>query len=104
MSFSPARFPALTIRRPRIWWPYQLGGQPLYTLATSVSQGGKTLNTTSEQFGIRTVTSSLVGPSPEAPHGVRSFAPDHVSDLPEKLVLSRCTTEKECSGRNGENN
>ncbi len=72
--FSPARFPALTIRRPRIWWPYQLGSQPLYTLATSVSQRGRTLNTTSEQFGIRTVTSSLVGRSPEAPDGVRSFA------------------------------
>ena len=74
VSFSPARFPALTIRRPRIWWPYQLGSQPLYALATSVSQRGRTLNTTSEQFGIRTITSSLVGRSPEAPHGVRSFA------------------------------
>src|ERR1022692_1277131 len=74
VSFSPARFPALTIRRPRVWWPYQLGSQPLYTLATAVSQRGRTLNTTSEQFGIRTITSSLVGRSPEAPHGVRSFA------------------------------
>jgi exo-1,4-beta-D-glucosaminidase len=74
VSFSPARFPALTIRRPRIWWPYQLGSQPLYTLATAVSQRGRTLNTTREQFGIRTITSSLVGRSPEAPHGVRSFA------------------------------
>ena len=74
VSFSPARFPALTIRRPRVWWPYQLGSQPLYTLATAVSQRGRTLNTTSEQFGIRTITSSLVGRSPEAPHGARSFA------------------------------
>ena len=74
VTLRPARFPALTIRRPLIWWPYQLGGQPLYTLSTSVSQGGATLNSTSEQFGIRTITSSLVGRSPEAPRGVRSFA------------------------------
>ncbi len=72
--FSPARFPALTIRKPRIWWPYQLGSQPLYALATAVSQRGRTLNTTREQFGIRTITSTLVGRSPEAPHGARSFA------------------------------
>lgn len=74
VSLRPARFPALTIRRPLIWWPYEMGGQPLYTLATSVSQGGATLNTTREQFGIRTVTTALVGRSAEAPQGVRSFA------------------------------
>ena len=74
VTLRPARFPALVIRRPLIWWPYQLGGQPLYTLSTSVSQRGATLNSTSEQFGIRTITSSLVGRSPEAPRGVRSFA------------------------------
>jgi exo-1,4-beta-D-glucosaminidase len=74
VTLRPARFPALTIRRPLIWWPYQLGRQPLYTLSTSVSRGGATLNSASEQFGIRTITSSLVGRSPEAPRGVRSFA------------------------------
>ena len=74
VTLRPAQFPALVIRRPLIWWPYQLGGQPLYTLSTSVSQRGATLNSTSEQFGIRTITSSLVGRSPEAPRGVRSFA------------------------------
>jgi exo-1,4-beta-D-glucosaminidase len=48
-------FGGLVIKHPQVWWPYQLGGQPLYRLATSVSQHGKVLNSTSETFGIRTV-------------------------------------------------
>jgi len=65
--------PGLTISRPRVWWPYQLGGQPLYRLVTSVSQHGKTLNSTNETFGIRTVTSYLTGSSPAEPAGARAF-------------------------------
>src|SRR6266704_2045146 len=66
-------FGGLTISHPQVWWPYQLGGQPLYRLATSVSQHGKTLNSTSETFGIRTATSYLTGPSPAEPAGARAF-------------------------------
>jgi exo-1,4-beta-D-glucosaminidase len=63
----------LTIARPQVWWPYQLGSQPLYGLATSVSQHGKVQNSTSETFGIRTVTSYLTGHSPAEPAGARAF-------------------------------
>ncbi len=66
-------FHGLTIKNPAVWWPYQLGGQPLYQLETSVSQHGKTLNSTSETFGIRTVTSYLTGHSPAEPAGARAF-------------------------------
>ncbi len=78
VSFAPSAFPALTISAPQVWWPYQLGAQPLYTLATSVSQNGTVLNSTSGTFGIRTVTSSLVGASSIAPSGVRRFAVNNV--------------------------
>lgn len=74
VSFTPADHPELTIDDPEVWWPYQLGAQPMYHVATSVAQDGTVLGTTSDAFGIRTVTSSLVGPSPTAPDGVRSFA------------------------------
>jgi exo-1,4-beta-D-glucosaminidase len=76
VTFAPAAYPALTLASPKIWWPYQLGGQPLYTLAASVAQGGAVLNSTSETFGVRTVTSSLTGPSAAAPSGVRAFKVD----------------------------
>jgi exo-1,4-beta-D-glucosaminidase len=73
VSFTPASFPALTISNPQVWWPYQLGAQPLYTLTTSVAQGGTTLNSTSETFGIRTVTSYLTGSNAIEPSGARAF-------------------------------
>jgi exo-1,4-beta-D-glucosaminidase len=66
-------FAGLTISHPQVWWPYQLGGQPLYRLVTSVSQHRKLLNSTSETFGIRTVTSYLTGSSPAEPAGARAF-------------------------------
>jgi exo-1,4-beta-D-glucosaminidase len=78
VSFTPAAFPALTVASPQIWWPYQLGAQPLYTLDTSVAQNSVVLNSTASTFGIRTVTTSLVGASPIAPNGVRQFAIDNV--------------------------
>ena len=73
VSFTPSAFPGLTIAAPQVWWPYQLGAQPLYTLATSVSQNGTALDSTSEKFGIRTVTSYLAGKSAAEPSGARAF-------------------------------
>ena len=56
-----------------MWWPYQLGAQPLYTLPTSVAQNTRSLNSTSETFGIRTVTSYLTGSNSIEPSGARAF-------------------------------
>jgi exo-1,4-beta-D-glucosaminidase len=78
VSFTPSAFPSLTIASPQIWWPYQMGAQPLYSLTTSVAQGGGTLASNTETFGIRTVTSSLVGAGSAAPSGVRQFKIDNV--------------------------
>ena len=72
-SFTPSAFPKLTILHPQVWWPYQLGAQPLYTLATSVSQNGTALDSTSETFGIQTVTSYLTGSDAAEPNGARAF-------------------------------
>ncbi len=73
VTFDPGSYPGLTITSPQVWWPYQLGAQPLYTLSTSVSQNNSVLNSTSEKFGIRNVTSSLVGSSSAEPSGARAF-------------------------------
>jgi exo-1,4-beta-D-glucosaminidase len=73
VSFTPSSFPSLTISNPQVWWPYQLGGQPLYTLGVSVAQGATQYDTTTETFGIRTVTSSLVGSNAIEPSGARAF-------------------------------
>ncbi len=74
VSFTPSAYPALTVSDPQVWWPYQMGSSPLYTLATSVTQGGVVSSSTSGTFGIRTVTSSLVGSGPVDSLGVRQYA------------------------------
>ncbi|HJP79620.1 MAG TPA: beta-mannosidase [Pseudonocardiaceae bacterium] len=68
VSFAPQ-----TINNPKVWWPYQLGAQPLYALDTTLTQGSTSSNSTHETFGIRTVTSSMIDKSSEAPDGVRQF-------------------------------
>ena len=73
IQFASSAYPSLTITSPQVWWPYQLGAQPLYTLAVSVAQGSTTYNTTTETFGIRTVTSYLTGSNAIEPSGARAF-------------------------------
>jgi exo-1,4-beta-D-glucosaminidase len=73
VTLLPSAYPALRISRPRVWWPYQMGGQPQYTLVTWILHNGQVLNSTHGQFGIRTVTSYLTGKSPKAPAGARVF-------------------------------
>ncbi|MFI9381723.1 glycosyl hydrolase 2 galactose-binding domain-containing protein [Kutzneria sp. NPDC052558] len=63
-------FPVQTISHPQVWWPYQMGAQPMYTLDTTVAGG----NSTHEQFGIRTITTALIGKSASAPDGVRQYS------------------------------
>ncbi|HEX6525758.1 MAG TPA: beta galactosidase jelly roll domain-containing protein [Streptosporangiaceae bacterium] len=73
VSFAPSDFPALTISQPQVWWPYQLGASPLYTLGVSAAQGSTQYNSTTETFGIRTVTSYLTGSNAIEPGGARAF-------------------------------
>ncbi|HTJ14358.1 MAG TPA: polysaccharide deacetylase family protein [Dinghuibacter sp.] len=58
--FTPADFPQLNVRHPRIWWPWQYGKPGLNRLELSVGHGAAVSNTISEPFGIRQVTSQLI--------------------------------------------
>jgi exo-1,4-beta-D-glucosaminidase len=74
VTFTPAAYPQLVLAHPQLWWPYQLGGQPLYELHASVS-GAAGLSDAAQpmDFGIRQVTTYLTRPSAQAPEGVRVF-------------------------------
>ncbi len=74
VSFTPAQDKQLNISHPQVWWPYQFGGQPLYGLQMSVTPAHGPSDSQSETFGIRTITTGLVGASPIAPDGARVFA------------------------------
>ncbi|MFD0634287.1 hypothetical protein ACFQ9X_24755 [Catenulispora yoronensis] len=97
VSFAPAGNPALTIAHPQIWWPYQMGAQPLYTLTTAVSQNSTVLNTATEKFGIRNTTTRLVGSSTGAPQGCvssRSTASPSTSAAAAGTRTSSCATAR----------
>ena len=72
-TFTSSDEPQLEIDHPSVWWPYAMGGQPLYGLNTALTQRGAPPDTESETFGIRTITTRLVGPAPIAPQGSRQF-------------------------------
>jgi hypothetical protein len=63
----------IVIAHPRVWWPYSMGSQPLYNLQFTTSIGRRFSDFSSETFGIRRITTRLIGPSKLAPHGSRQF-------------------------------
>jgi exo-1,4-beta-D-glucosaminidase len=75
VSLTPHFFHFLRIHHPQVWWPYQMGAQPLYGLTMSVGdrQGTGPRDSASETFGIRTITTRLIGAAPIAPQGSRQF-------------------------------
>jgi hypothetical protein len=76
VTLSPADHRQLHLDHPAVWWPYQLGGQPLYHLDANARVNGQVSDRFAEDFGIRTVTSYLTPVVPgrtHAPHGYRRF-------------------------------
>ncbi|HEV9037106.1 MAG TPA: hypothetical protein VGQ51_10815, partial [Puia sp.] len=57
VTFTPADFPQLNVKHPRIWWPWQYGKAELNRIELSVMRGGTVSNSLSEDFGIREITS-----------------------------------------------
>jgi exo-1,4-beta-D-glucosaminidase len=67
VRFTPQDAPGLAIERPRVWWPYRLGAQPLYTMAFDVDVLGSVSDRREVRFGIRAASSELT------PEGHRLF-------------------------------
>ena len=55
--FSPEQTPALRIRDPKLWWPWQMGEAHLERLTVSFSEQGRQTDERSVEFGIREITS-----------------------------------------------
>jgi exo-1,4-beta-D-glucosaminidase len=60
ITFSPADFPQINIKNPRIWWPWQYGKPKLNHIELSVAHGNMISNTIAEDFGIRQISSQLI--------------------------------------------
>jgi exo-1,4-beta-D-glucosaminidase len=59
LTFTPQQVPALNVSKPRVWWPYRLGGQDLYTLALELEAGGAPSDRQEVRFGIQQMDSEL---------------------------------------------
>jgi len=67
-------FDPVHIDHPKLWWPYQMGDQPLYTLKVETSQSGDASDAETHTFGVRTVKTWLSAPGTKAYAGSRWFS------------------------------
>jgi len=56
VTFAPDKFPQLSLKKPRLWWPAKLGPQDLYDLQMEFESGGAVSDRVTLTFGIREVT------------------------------------------------
>jgi exo-1,4-beta-D-glucosaminidase len=61
ITFTPEKFAALKLAHPHLWWPYTIGDPYLYHARISFDIAGKTSDSATTSFGIREVTSEVVG-------------------------------------------
>ena len=57
--FDPAHVPQLNLRKPRLWWPAQMGSPELYPLSLRFLVNGVESDRQDTRFGIREITSEL---------------------------------------------
>ncbi|ALG13502.1 hypothetical protein AOZ06_47505 [Kibdelosporangium phytohabitans] len=58
VTFNPGNTSGLRLTNPRVWWPFTMGGQPMYTANVSASVGGAVSDSASTTFGVREITST----------------------------------------------
>ncbi len=59
VRFTPEEFPKLVVRKPRVWWPYRMGAQELYTLVVDADVSGAVSDRQEVRFGIQQMSSEL---------------------------------------------
>ncbi len=89
-----------TIDNPRLWWPNNMGGQPLYTVTVELldDDNNRTLDTWQKRIGLRTLTMSTQEDEygSEFCHvinGIKIFAMG-ADYIPEDNILARTNKER----------
>jgi exo-1,4-beta-D-glucosaminidase len=59
VRFTPQDVKALTLRQPRLWWPYRMGEPNLYTLALDVEVDGALSDRQDVRFGVQQWTDEM---------------------------------------------
>jgi len=59
LRFPADQYPALKVEKPRVWWPYRMGAQELYTLTLDADAQGSPSDRQVVRFGIQQMSSEL---------------------------------------------
>lgn len=59
LRLGPDQVPGLLLERPRVWWPYRMGPQNLYTLALDAEVDGAISDRQEVRFGVQRMDSEL---------------------------------------------
>jgi exo-1,4-beta-D-glucosaminidase len=59
LRFTADQHPALRIEHPRVWWPYRMGAQELYTLALEADAAASPSDRQVVRFGVQQMSSEL---------------------------------------------
>jgi exo-1,4-beta-D-glucosaminidase len=59
LRFTADEYPDLRVEQPRVWWPYRMGAQELYTLAVDADVAGSPSDREVVRFGIQQMSSEL---------------------------------------------
>ncbi len=85
IEFRPDKYEQLVVDNPRVWWPYQLGKQEMYTLGLEIEADARPSDIAAASFGIRSVTSRLekgkIGPTKNREDDHRLFTVNGVDLL-----------------------
>lgn len=96
VSFSPAEFKQLVIRKPRLWWPNGYGKPELYKLELSVEENGKTSDLKTTSFGIRELSYDLTVDTPSEQERRIEFNP--INDIKDGVPLFDNINRREIGG------
>ncbi|WP_171681572.1 glycosyl hydrolase 2 galactose-binding domain-containing protein [Paenibacillus planticolens] len=64
VAFTSNKFNELNISKPQLWWPKDMGGQPMYTIEFKFTANNKVSDSITQRFGIREINTEMnVSPS-----------------------------------------
>lgn len=88
----------LEIGNPQLWWPNNLGDQPLYTVETEIAENGEVLDSRRLRIGLRTMTvrqqEDQWGESFELVVNGLPFFSMGADYIPEDNILARCNPKR----------
>jgi beta-galactosidase/beta-glucuronidase len=86
VKFTPAEFPALAVRHPKLWWPNGYGAPALHKLHLAASVDGVESDEADTRFGMRQVTYELSLMDPEGELRRVEIDPTKARALGESIV------------------